>query len=99
MKSLLLCTTLLVSFYSVYRFEPLFERPLVRRALVSGVVAFIIFLTLLLYPSEPETWTLDKYVLFLAEPRFDLLAILGSTVTGAIMVGLFFLGLYWANRR
>ena len=66
---------------------------------MGAAVVFVITMTLLLYPSSPKTWTLAKLVLFLAEPRLDLLAIVGSTLTGAVMVGLFFLGLLWANRR
>jgi phosphoglycerol transferase MdoB-like AlkP superfamily enzyme len=79
--------------------EALPDRALLRRLVVAAVIASVLVLTFLAYPSDPRVWTAAKSALFLAEPRFDLLAILGSTLTGSVLVGLWVVGIYWANRR
>ena len=75
------------------------EHVLLRRAVVATAVIVVLIVTFLIYPSDPRTWTAANTVLFLAEPRFDLLALLGSMLTGSLMVGLWVVGIYWANRQ
>ena len=63
-----------------------------------ALVFFSIALAFIIYPSDPRQWDVGNLVLYLAEPRFEVLAILGNVITGGLMFGAFVGGIYWANR-
>ena len=74
------------------------DKPLYKRLLVTSVVLLSIALSFAVYPSDPRDWELGKLVLYLAEPRFEVFAILGNVLTGGLMFGAFVGGIYWVNR-
>lgn len=69
-----------------------------KKPLVAAAIVFAVALTFVVYPSDPRTWDGERFVLYLAEPRFEVLAILGNLLTGGFMFGAFVLGIYWSNR-
>lgn len=99
MTSVLLLVTLITLYAgttAVLRRMP--QNLLHKRLLVALVIFSSVALTFAVYPSNPKEWTMDHFVLYLAEPSFEVLAVLGNVLTGGLMFGAFVGGIYWANR-
>ena len=99
MTSALLLVTLITLYAGTTAvLEQMPQRPLYKRLVVAGVIFVGLALTFAVYPSDPREWDVGRFVLYLAEPRFEVLAILGNIITGSLMFGVFVWGIYWANR-
>ena len=98
MKSLLFLTTLTLLAYTVYTVRG-WLTPREHGLLVTVAVVCTLALTFLLYPSDPRAWTLAGFVLYMNDVRFELLRVVGKTLTGAALFTPAVLGIYWANER
>ena len=98
MKSLLFLTTLGLLAYTVYAVRT-WLTPREHGVLVTVAVAGTLALTFALYPSDPRAWTWAGFVLYMHDARFELLRVLGKTLTGAALFATVTLGVYWANGR
>jgi len=99
MTSALLLVSLIVLYIgtaAVLRQMP--QNSVYRGFVVAGVIFTALALTFAVYPSDPRSWDIGRFVLYLAEPRFEILAILGNIITGSLMFAVFVGGIYWANR-
>ena len=98
MKSLLFLTTLGLLAYTVYTVRS-WLTPREHGVLVMVAVICTLTLTFVLYPSDPRAWTWAGFVLYMQDARFELLRVVGKTLTGAVLFTPAVLGIYWANGR
>ena len=98
MKSFFFLTTLGLLAYTVYTVRT-WLTPREHGALVTVAVVCTLFFTFMLYPSDPRAWTWAGFVLYMQDARFELLRVIGKTLTGAVLFSFAVLGIYWANGR
>ena len=98
MKSLFFLTTLGLLSYTVYVVRT-WLTPREHGVLVTVAAVCALALTFALYPSDPRAWTWAGFVLYMHDARFELLRVVGKTLTGAALFTPVVLGVYWANGR
>ena len=98
MKSLLFLATLGLLAYTVHTVKS-WLTPREHGMLVTVAAACALALTFALYPSDPRGWTWVGFVLYLSDARFELLRVIGKTLTGAALFAVATSGVYWANGR
>ena len=98
MKSFLFLTTLGLLAYTVYTVRT-WLTPREHGVLVTVAVVGTLALTFVLYPSDPRAWSWAGFVLYMQDARFELLRVIGKTLTGAALFAVATLGVYWANGR
>jgi formate/nitrite transporter FocA (FNT family) len=70
-----------------------------RIILVTVVACVAVVMTFIAYPSEPQQWHVSNLVIFMVDEVFNIFAILGNILTGAVLFALVSSSLYLFRKR